>query len=319
MSDVICLGELLIDMIPLGPEHPGAAPRYLQAPGGAPANVACALSRLGTPAAFAGMVGDDFLGRFLTETLQAEGVDVSMLHRSPTVHTTLALVSLGAAGAREFLFYRDPGADTQLSTAHLDHHQITRGRMFHFGSLSLSCEPVRSATYQALNWAREAGLTISYDPNLRPALWSSEATMREAILEAMPLADIVKLSEEELRVLAGCSDVSEALDRLWRPSFQALIVTLGPAGCLARCPDGLLELPGFRVKALDTTGAGDAFMAAVLHGMLQAGSPMNLQQLGPILERANAVAALSTTRYGAIPAMPRPKDLEAFLNSQAQG
>lgn len=316
MSDVICLGELLIDLIPLGPETPGAAPRYLQAPGGAPANVACGLSRLGLRSAFAGKVGRDFLGRFLADTLKAEGVDTEMLRYSEQVHTTLALVSLGEAGAREFLFYRNPGADTQLELSDLDQSSLVKGRIFHFGSLSLCSEPARSATYQAIRWARQAGLLISYDPNLRPALWPSEAAMRAAVLEALPLADLVKLSEEELCLLAGSPELQEALERLWQPPLRAMAVTLGPRGCLLRSPEGLLESPGFRVQALDTTGAGDAFMAGLLAGLLREKSGFASQALPGILRRANAVAALSTTRYGAIPAMPRPEELEAFLSGQ---
>lgn len=316
MSEVICLGELLIDLISLGPETPGAAPRYLQAPGGAPANVACALSRLGVRSAFAGKVGRDFLGRFLADTLKAEGVDTGMLRYSDQAHTTLALVSLGEAGAREFLFYRNPGADTLLERSDLDQSGLVQGKIFHFGSLSLCSEPARSATFQAIRWARQAGLLVSYDPNLRPGLWTSEAAMRTAVLEALPLADLVKLSEEELCLLAGSADLSEALDRLWQPQLQLLAVTLGARGCQLRSPEGDLESPGFRVQALDTTGAGDAFMAGLLAGLLRAGKAPSLRTLEGILRRANAAAALSTTRYGAIPAMPRTEELEAFLSAE---
>jgi fructokinase len=308
---IVCMGELLIDFV--ASEHGvtvGEANAFIKAPGGAPANVAVAVRRLGMASAFMGQVGDDPFGHALAKVLSDEGVDVSALTFSTQARTALAFVALAANGERSFSFYRNPSADMLLRPEDLRLAVLDGARAFHFGSISLIDEPSRSATLHALKAAQARGLWISYDPNLRLALWPSAQAAREGMLLAFPEADMIKISEEELEFLSGGHDDAAARS-LWHERTQLLLVTRGNQGCTAYTADKRIDVGGFAVNTIDTTGAGDSFVAAVLVGLLERDG--DLMDLANTLRFANAVGALTTTQKGAIPALATRAQVEAFL------
>lgn len=306
---VVCLGELLIDFVAL--EHGvsvGEASGFKKAPGGAPANVAVAVSRLGHPSAFLGQVGDDPFGHYLADVLTADKVDVSGLRYSPEARTALAFVSLRADGERSFMFYRNPSADMLMRPEDVALDVLKGKQFFHFGSVTMIHEPSKSATLKTAEAAREAGLLISYDPNLRLALWKDADAARKGMLAGFDYANIVKVSEEEVEFLTGSHDVKA----LWRDSIQLIAVTQGNKGATLYSRSGQQYVPGFKVKAVDTTGAGDGFTAGLLVGLLEHKADY-AEHLGSIGRFANAVGALTTTQLGAIPALPTRDSVEQLL------
>ena len=306
---VVCLGEILVDFVAReAGVSVGEAASFQRVMGGAPANVAVGVSRLGRSSAFLGCVGDDPFGCFLTAELRAEGVDVAGLQTTAAARTSLAFVSLDAAGERSFVFFRQPGADMLLAAAQLDRARLSRARIFHFGSFSLSAEPAASATREALRLARAGGALISYDPNLRLHLWPDAEAARRAILPLIDQADILKLSAEELPILTVDGDARS----LWRNSLRALIVTDGGRGARLITPSGDWRAPGFRVRTVDTTGAGDAFVAALLARLAE---QPNALAAAPeeTLRYACAAGALATTARGATTAMPTQKAIQQLL------
>ncbi len=312
---VVCLGELLIDFVST---ESGVslveAPAFQKAAGGAPANVAVGLARLGVPSGFIGKVGSDDFGRFLAQTLEQNGVDTTGLRYSDEARTMLAFVSLRANGEREFMFYRHPSADMLLRPDEIDPAYVGAARVLHYGSISLITEPSRSATLRAAQIAQERGRLISYDPNLRLALWPSAAMAREGILEVWPLAHVIKVSREELTFLSGEEDLTAAARRLWHDRLRLLVVTEGAAGCRYVTAHAQGRVPGFRVPVVDTTGAGDGFVAGLLAGLLERERAWErVADLEDVLRFANAVGALTTTRRGAIPALPTRAQVEAFM------
>jgi len=314
---VITHGELLIDFVPT---VTGVglidAPAFIKAPGGAPANVAAGLARLGVPAGFLGQVGDDPFGRFLAQMLRDAGVDVTTLSFTAQARTALAFVSLQADGERDFMFYRHPSADMLFSVAEVDAHAtaLRAAQAFHFGSISLIGEPARAATLRAIALAREGGALITYDPNLRLPLWQSAEAARAGMLLGLEHAAIVKVSEEELAFLTGASDEAEALARLWRPRLKLVAITRGAAGSTYVTPRFKGNVPGLPVLAVDTTGAGDAFMAGLLRGVLADPAVLEAEdELFQVYRFANAAGALAATKRGAIPALPFPEDVYRLL------
>ena len=306
---VVCLGEILVDFVAReAGVSVGEAASFQRVMGGAPANVAVGVSRLGRSSAFLGCVGDDPFGCFLTAELRAEGVDVAGLQTTAAARTSLAFVSLDAAGERSFVFFRQPGADMLLAAAQLDRARLSRARIFHFGSFSLSAEPAASATREALRLARAGGALSSYDPNLRLHLWPDAEAARRAILPLIDQADILKLSAEELPILTVDGDARS----LWRNSLRALIVTDGGRGARLITPSGDWRAPGFRVRTVDTTGAGDAFVAALLARLAE---QPNALAAAPeeTLRYACAAGALATTARGATTAMPTQKAIQQLL------
>jgi fructokinase len=247
MADVIALGELLIDFVPtVSGVSLIEAPAFQKAPGGAPANVAVGLAKLGASAGFLGKVGDDAFGHFLTQTLSEHGVDISGVRFDPEARTALAFVSLRADGEREFMFYRHPSADMRYRPDEVDIEALRRAKIFHFGSISLIGEPSRSATLLAVQTARESGARISFDPNLRLNLWPTENEARQRVLETLPLAQVVKIAEEELRFLTGIAGLEAAARALWHPGLELLVVTLGAAGCRWFTAAGSGQAEGFQ-------------------------------------------------------------------------
>ena len=315
MADIVCLGELLIDFVPTTTGTTiGQAETFRKAAGGAPANVAVGLARLGVASAFMGKVGEDGFGRFLADTLAQAGVDISPLRFDPA-RTALAFVSLAADGDREFLFYRQPGADTLFAPADIDRAAIAGAKVLHYGSISLITEPSRSATLRAIELAQAHGVRLSYDPNLREALWPGRAAAREGLLLGLRSAEIMKISEEEVLFLSGREELEEGVRALWHDRLALVTVTRGAAGShwFTRGADG--AVPGLPVAAIDTTGAGDAFMAGLLAGLLDLfpdpyGDGAALDR---VCRTANAAGALATTKRGAIPAMPDRAELARLL------
>jgi len=317
MADVICLGELLIDFAPL---QSGVGLRAVEGfkklPGGAPANVAVGLRRFGIDSAFMGKVGNDAFGHFLAETLAQEGVDTAALHFSDEARTALAFIALGAEGEREFMFYCHPGADMLLRPEEIDVEAIRAAKVIQFGSLSLRPVPIREATLHALDTARKAGCLISYDPNLRLSLWSDEQAARDGLLLGLAQADIVKISEDELEFLSGTKDLQASVDALRHPALRLLVVTRGKRGSWYWTPGAAGEVPSFDVEAVDTTGAGDAFVAGLLQGIAR--NPAVLDDpdgIRALCRFANAAGALTATAIGAIPALPGLREVEQILDA----
>jgi fructokinase len=315
--DVTALGELLIDFTECG-LSPSGARLFEQNPGGAPANVLCAVKRLGGSAAFIGKVGDDMHGRFLRETLEREGIDVSGLAVDPAVFTTLAFVGLDAGGERSFSFARKPGADTCLLPEEVPGALLRESAIFHIGSLSLTDEPARSATMSAVTRARELGAIVSYDPNYRASLWPDVETAKEQMRALIPLADVMKLSDEEAELITGHKDPERCAQALLAQGPGCVAVTLGSEGALVATAEGARNAAPFRVAAADTTGAGDAFWGAFLSRLSMSGKRpgrLALDEAWGFARFANAAASLCVERRGAIPAMPALDEVERRLNA----
>jgi len=317
MFDVIACGELLIDFVATESGVTLAqAPAFKKAAGGAPANVAVGVARLGYRAGFMGQVGDDDFGHFLAGILTDAGVDVGGLCFSPAARTALAFVSLRADGERSFMFYRHPSADMLWRPEDVNATYAGSTRIFHYGSISLIGEPSRSATLAALEYARAGGALISYDPNLRLALWPSAEAARVGMLAGWQHADLAKVSEEELEFLTGETSMERGARALWTDRLRLLVVTRGAAGSVYFTADARGEAPGFAVRPVDTTGAGDGFVAGLLAGLLDRGLRWDREIIEAALRLGNAVGALTTTQRGAIPALPTRAAVEAFLASQ---
>lgn len=312
MYDVIALGELLIDFAPVSTDDRGY-PTLAAHPGGAPGNFLAALSRCGAKTAFWGKVGDDRFGSLLRSTLAEAGVDVSGVVVDPHVFTTLAFVTLDDQGDRSFSFARKPGADTQLRPDELDLSQLDRAKVFHFGTLSLTCQPVRSATQTAVAYAKDHGLLITFDPNLRKPLWDDLNEAREQILWGLRQADVVKLSDEEVDFLWSCSPQDGAARLLRDFGTKLAMVTMGANGCLLQNKNGSALVGALPVHAVDTTGAGDIFGGAALSRILALGlSPDELttSQLREVGRFAAAAAGLSVRRHGGISSIPFLQEVE---------
>lgn len=328
--DVVTLGEVLIDFTPCG-VSPAGQPLFERNAGGAPANVAVAVAQLGGTSSFIGMTGADSFGAFLRGTIKAKGVDVSCMKETSDQHTTLAFITLSDSGERSFSFCRNPGADTLLTERDLDNDLLSNASILHVGSLSLTDEPSRSATFAAIRRVREAGGLVSYDPNWRAPLWRDREAGIDHMRSLFPLADIVKVSDEEIPVLFGEANVgpesfSSCARRILDEGPRLVLITLGSRGVFYKTRDTEGVVDGFPVTVVDTTGAGDSFVGAVLYclsGALRAGKTLqsrgardlSLEELEASLRFANAVAALCVTRRGAIPAMPTLPEVTAFLHA----
>lgn len=314
---MLCLGELLVDFVPDSPGPIRHAGLFRKAAGGAPANVAVGLARLGVGAGFMGQVGDDGFGRFLADTLGDAGVDTAALRFTGAAPTALAFVSLGEAGERSFLFYRNPSADMLYAPADVDEDAIAGARALHFGSISLVSDPSRAATLHAVAVARRHGVRVSYDPNLRLPLWPSEAAARDGLLLGWRHASVVKVAADEVEFLTGNADPVAGVRSLWHDGLELVAVTLGAGGCVWVTAGAHNAVPGFVVLPVDTTGAGDAFMAGLLAGLhAEPGATADPAALDRICTAANAMGALTTTAPGAIPSIPGRAALHAFIASK---
>lgn len=313
--DVTALGEMLIDFTLNGQSSQGNN-MFEACPGGAPCNVLAMLNKLGKKTAFIGKVGQDQFGRLLKDTIDGLGIETKGLILDEQIHTTLAFVHTFPDGDREFSFYRKPGADMMLTEEEVDYDLIRRSKVFHFGTLSMTDEPVRSATKKALDVAKEAGCLISFDPNLRPPLWDSLDNAKEAMEFGFQYCDILKISDNEIQFVSGKEDYDEGILYLKEKyKIPLIFLTMGKDGSRAYYKGTRVERKGFRVKAIETTGAGDTFCGCGIGGILDYGLDMLTEsQLGNILTYANAGAALITMKKGAIRSMPEPADIEALIH-----
>lgn len=304
MAKLVSIGEILIDLTQVGVTELGI-PQFVANPGGAPANAAVAAAKLGADAGFIGCVGRDAFGAFLRSTLVSQGVDTAGLVETDQAPTTLAVVSVDSTGERSFHFYRKPGADICLEEAMLDKSLLDSARILHFGSVSLTADPSRSATMAAVRYAKVRGALITYDPNYRANLWQDEETAVEAIRRPLPLVDVLKISDEETALLSGFSDPEEAAEALEAQGIPLVLVTLGADGVLYRFRGKTGRMPGFATKVADTNGAGDTFFGAVLSALTEKSLvELEEEELREILKLANCAASITTSRPGAIPAMP---------------
>jgi fructokinase len=303
------MGDAVVDLIPEGELH------YLKCPGGAPANVAVGVARLGGESAFIGRVGADPFGRFMADTLVVEGVDIRHLTQDPAHRTSTVLVELDEAGERSFTFMVRPSADQFLEPADLPRFEA--GQWLLSCSIALANEPVRSSCLKAMAAIKAAGGRVCFDPNLRPEVWGKPAEMLPQVSVAIALADVVKLSVEELQLLSGEDDLAAGLATLSGPAL--VLVTRGAAGVVARLEGDLLEWVGQKVTPLDTTGAGDAFVAGLLAALAEGDRLPALSELPAILAQAHGCGALATTAKGAMTALPTRTELDAFLRSGTSG
>jgi fructokinase len=321
MADVVAFGELLVDFVPAaGAASLMAAETFKKAAGGAPANVAAGLARLGVSSAFMGMTGEDGFGRFLAGELEKAGVDVASLRFSAKARTGLAFVSLEPNGERDFLFYRSPGADMLMTPGDIDEGALRAAKAFHFGSISLGSEPSRTSTLHAAALARHHGKLITYDPNLRRELWPTADDARAGMRLGLAEAEVVKIAEEELRFLADEPDPVVGGRRLWHPRLRLMAITRGRAGCTWMTAEAHGEVRGFPVTSVDATGAGDAFMAGLIAGLLAAPAfPTEAATIAAACRFANAAGALATTGRGAIPSMPTRQAVEELMRNFGLG
>ena len=303
--DVVALGELLIDFTENGLSAQGN-PLLEANPGGAPCNVLSMLQKLGDKTAFIGKVGNDGFGHLLTKAVQEQGIDTTGLVYDNDVHTTLALVLKKENGDRDFAFYRNPGADMNLKEEEVDESLIASSSIFHFGTLSLTDESVKKATQQAVKVAKENGLTITFDPNLREPLWRSLEEAHKQVAWGLQQADVVKISDNEIQFVSGKEDYDEGIAYLQETyNIPLILLTMGKDGSRAYYKGMRVERPGFSVKAIETTGAGDTFCGSSLNYLVDHDfENLTEEQLGEMLTFANAAAALVTTKKGAIKAMP---------------
>lgn len=311
MTDITTIGEVLIDLTQSGWTEQGI-PRFDANPGGAPANLAVAASRLGARTAFIGRVGRDSFGDYLRRCLAENGVDVSGLSVDEKERTTLAVVALDEKGERTFSFYRDPSADVNLSMAHVPLERLGSTKVLHFGSVSLTAEPARTATLEAARTAKASGAWVSYDPNYRASLWSDEETAIRNMLGPLPLVDILKVSDEELPLLTGIADPAEGSARLVEQGVRLVLVTLGAHGAFYRFDGHTGHVPGVPCVVGDTNGSGDTFFGAALSQLVKLNSldELTVPELERILAFANKAASITTSRHGAIPAMPTLQEVE---------
>lgn len=308
--DVIAMGELLIDFTMNGRSEQGNN-LFEACPGGAPCNVLAMLNKLGKRTAFLGKVGKDQFGALLKDTLDEAGIDTSNLMMDADVNTTLAFVHTFPDGDREFSFYRNPGADMMLTADEVDVEFLKKTRLFHFGTLSMTHEGVRKATKKALDIAKENGLLISFDPNLRPPLWSSLELAKEQMEYGFQFCDILKISDNEIQFVSGKEDYDEGIQYLQEKyNIPLILLTLGKDGSRAYYKGMRVERSGFTMKTIETTGAGDTFCGSSLNYILEHGlDNLTEEQLGEMLTFANAAAAVITTRKGAIRAMPEKDEV----------
>ncbi len=319
MYDITALGELLIDFAPVSTDEAGY-PTMAAHPGGAPANFLAAINMLGGKTAFLGKVGDDAFGKLLTNTVREAGIEARGILKDFDYFTTLAFVTLDETGDREFSFARKPGADTQLHFEELDLSLIDEANAFHFGTLSLTGEPARTCTQKAVAYAKSKGKLITFDPNLREPLWDDLEEAKKQILWGLEQCDVVKISDNEIEFLFGCTPEEGAQKLLKEFSIQLVFATLGPDGCHfanKTCCGTAGKVSG--IKVVDTTGAGDIFGGTAVREVLRASAApgdLSKDELTEIVRLACATASLSATRFGGISSVPTREEVLELLAKQ---
>jgi fructokinase len=322
LSKVLCIGELLIDFVPTesGLQLKDVG-QFKKAAGGAPANVSATVAKLGGAAAMIGKIGADPFGEFLKETLIENGVSADYLIKTEEAKTALAFVSLQKNGERDFMFYREPSADMLLKKSEIKADWFEEASIYHFGSISLIDNPVREATIEGIKLAIDHNVLISFDPNIRLPLWKSDEEARQQILTWLPKTNILKISEDELFFLTRNSNEKEAVLSLFIGSVKLIIITKGENGCTYYTSHSSREVKGVKVTPVDTTGAGDAFVGGLLYQLSQQIEQMedfeeiltDDDKLTEVLTFANICGALTTTKRGAIPALPNRSEVLTFI------
>lgn len=319
MAKVWTIGEALIDFIP---EQKGVSLKdvttFQKAPGGAPANVAATVSKLGGKSAFIGKLGQDGFGDFLVEVLEEVGVETRYIKRTDKANTALAFVSLREDGERDFSFYRNPSADMLLDEKEIDVHSFGKDDILHFCSVSLVDAPIRQAHIAAVKAVRHVGGLICFDPNIRLPLWSDHIEYRNVIQKFLPYADILKISEDELEFITDIKEEEQAIKSLLELKPKILIITRGGQGVSAYTHQHVVEVPGYCVDVVDTTGAGDCFIGSFLYQVNEKGINLDRiteKELKEILRFSNAAAALTTMQKGAITAIPSKDTVERFMRN----
>ncbi|RZC89502.1 hypothetical protein C5167_027044 [Papaver somniferum] len=318
--EIVSFGEMLIDFVPdVSGVSLAESPGFIKAPGGAPANVACAVSKLGGSCAFIGKFGEDEFGHMLVDILKKNEVNTDGVCFDKDARTALAFVTLKADGEREFMFYRNPSADMLLKETELNMDLIKQAKIFHYGSISLITEPCRSAHMAAMKAAKEAGALLSYDPNVRLPLWSSAEAAREGINSIWTYADVIKVSDDEVEFLTqgDATDEKNVLS-LWHDGLKLLMVTDGEKGCRYFTKNFKGVVKGFAVNTVDTTGAGDAFVGSFLCSAAKDFSIFEDEnKLREALTMANACGAICTTVKGAIPALPDTAAAQKLISTSS--
>ena len=323
MKKVIAIGEALIDFIP---HEKGRAlnnvENFLRVPGGAPLNVAAAVAKLGGKSQMLTKLGQDGFGDAILNEVKPLGVDVSRISRTKEANTALAFVSLREDGERDFSFYRNPSADMLLSAEEICSEDFNERDILHFCSVSLIDAPIKEAHRRAIEIAKEKGCLISFDPNVRLPLWKQPEDCRKAILEFLPLSNIVKISDEELEFITGIKDEKEALDSLLTGDVKVIIYTKGTNGAEFITKERVIFSPSFKVSAQDTTGAGDSFIGSLLYQVaegeysLEELVTLSDEKVQEILTFSNATAALTVCKKGAIGALPLKEEVLAKISER---
>ena len=315
MPKVFTMGEALVDFAPI---ESGKGLKdisgFKKLPGGAPANVAACVAKLGGESAFIGMLGKDGFGDFLEETLHRENVDTSYIKRTTKANTGLAFVALSNDGEREFSFYRNPSADMLLSENDIEKYWFNEGDILHFCSVDLIESPVKYAHKKAIEYAKGNNGVISFDPNVRKNLWSDLDECRKTINDFIPCANILKISDEELEFITGTKDIKEAINSLFIGDVEVILYTKGKEGVDLYTKSNCISVEGFKVDVVDTTGAGDSFIGAFLYNLATLKFDINnIESIKYVCRFSNAVAALTTTKNGAISALPNLSEVSRIM------
>ncbi|MGN0674716.1 MAG: carbohydrate kinase [Oscillospiraceae bacterium] len=314
MPDIMAIGEMLVDFTAVTDKDGDIY--YKQNPGGAPANVAVMAAKLGVSSGFIGKLGKDMFGKYLKETLENEGVETKGVILDKDFSTTLAFVRKDEDGERDFVFYRKNSADLNLNFSEVNLKLIDNCKLLHFGALTLTAEPSKSAVINTVEYAKQQGKIISYDPNWRERLWESKEAAVKAMRSVLRYADVVKVSELELQIITDCANLLPAIAKLLNSGVRVVCITQGAKGCIIATRKGIERLPTFKVETVDTLGAGDSFFGAFLSKLVLSGKTMDEIDMNDLREfamYANACGSLSSTKVGAIPAMPTHEEIMELM------
>ena len=314
MADILAIGELLIDFTAITEKNGDIY--YKQNAGGAPANVVCMAAKLGASTGFIGKIGKDMFGNYLKGILEERKVDTRGLILDKDFSTTLAFVKNGSHGERDFVFYRRNSADLNMKFSEVNLKLIDECKIFHFGALSLTAEPSKSATINAVEYAKAKGKIISYDPNWRPILWQSKEQAVQAMKNVLRYVDIIKVSEEELQIITDCGNLLPAIAKLLNMGIKIVCITQGAKGCIIATKSSVELYPAYKVDSVDTLGSGDSFLGGFLYKLLEKSkdiTELTSDELYEMSDFANACGAITSMEHGAIPAMPDLKEVEDFM------
>lgn len=318
MPDIISIGEMLVDFTAVTAENGDIY--YKQNPGGAPANVAVMAAKLGASSGFIGKLGRDMFGSYLKETLEKEGVNTRGVILDPDYSTTLAFVQKTAED-RNFVFYRRSSADVNLNFSEVDLKLVDSCKVLHFGALMLTSEPSRSAAVNTVEYARQQNKIVTYDPNWRENLWESKEDALKEMRSVLRYVDIIKVSEAELQILTDCANMLPAIAKLLGTGIRIVCITQGAKGSIIATKHGIERFPAFKVDTVDTLGAGDSFFGAFIARLVLSGKSLDGTDMDDLREftvYANACGALSSTKVGAIPAMPTHEEILKLMESSPE-